>query len=121
MLKMDMDRQLGIVVLEPTGPLSKSDFVEAAKVVDPLIEEQGKLSGLIIHTKDFPGWDSFGALAGHLKFVRNHHKDLSRVAIVTDSAFGDFAETIASHFVSAEIRHFGFSQLDSARSWILDA
>jgi hypothetical protein len=120
MLKIEMDKQLGIVVLEPTGPLAKKDFIEVSKVVDPVIAEKGVLQGLIIHTKDFPGWDSFGALANHLKFVSNHHKKLSRIAVVTDSALGDFAEAIASHFVAAEIKHYPFDQLDSARHWILD-
>lgn len=120
MLKIEIDQQHGIVVLEPTGPLSKTDFIEVAKIVDPFIAENGDLQGLIIHTKDFPGWDSFGALANHLKFVRDNHKNLSRVAVVTDSALGDFAEAIASHFVAAEIKHYPFGQLDSARRWILD-
>jgi hypothetical protein len=38
---------------------------------------------------------------------------------VTDSSIGNVAERLASHFVAAEIRHFGSSEIDAARQWIL--
>jgi hypothetical protein len=68
----------------------------------------------------FPGWDRFGALIAHLRFVRDHHQFIRRIAVVTDSAFGDLAEHLAAHFVSAEIRHFPASEIEKARLWITD-
>jgi hypothetical protein len=87
-------------------------------VIDPYLTEHGVLNGLIIATEDFPGWDSFGALVRHTKFVRQHHEKLSRVALVTDSAIGDLAEKLASHFVAAEVRHFPYPGLADAQSWV---
>jgi hypothetical protein len=43
------------------------------------------------------------------------------VAIVTDSVLGGVAEKIVTHFVSAEIKHFAFDELNKAQSWILNA
>jgi hypothetical protein len=53
-----------------------------------------------------------------LKFVREHHKKVSRIAFATDSPIGGFAENIASHFVNAKIKQFEFSELVTSRKWI---
>lgn len=118
MLHIDLDKQTGIAILSPDGALSEDDFVAASGIVDPYIEETGQLNGLIVHTESFPGWESFGAFLKHLRFVKEHHKLLSHVALVTDSAIGNLGEKIASHFVSAEIKHFKYSELEQAKSWI---
>ena len=121
MLNVELDKVTGIATLRPDGALSENDFESASIVIDPYIEKSGKLKGLIISTKTFPGWGSFGSLIKHFKFVKEHHKKVSHVALVTDSVLGDFAEKIAEHFVSAEIKHFAFDELSNAQSWILNA
>jgi len=94
MLSVEIDKTYGIAILEPDGPLSKTDFESAAKVIDPYIEKTDRFNGLIIHTKSFPGWDSFLALSSHFRFVKEHHKKISRVAISTDSIVGNFTEAV---------------------------
>lgn len=120
MLSVQIDEQNGIAILEPEGALSQEDFKSASNIIDPYIAQHGQLEGLIIHTKSFPGWDSFGALISHLRFVKEHHKKLSRLAISTNSAIGNFAEVIVSHFVSAEIMNFSFEEVDQAKEWIIN-
>ncbi|MDA3800144.1 MAG: STAS/SEC14 domain-containing protein [Kiritimatiellae bacterium] len=119
MLHINLNKASGIVIAEPDGKLSKEDFVEAAKLIDPYIEETGKLNGIIIHTQSFPGWESFGAMVKHFKFVKNHHQCISHVAIVTDSKIGNTAEHIGSHFVKAEVKSFGYDEIEQAKEWIL--
>ncbi|WOG25987.1 STAS/SEC14 domain-containing protein [Endozoicomonas sp. 8E] len=118
MLSIEMGRKDGIALLEPHGPLSKEDFVSAARQIDPMIEERGGLAGLIIHTDHFPGWESFGALVSHIRFVKNHHKHLRKIAIVTDAKEVGAREKMASHFIAAKIRHFKYEQLEAAKLWI---
>lgn len=71
----------------------------------------------MIHTKSFPGWDSFAAQVGHIRFVKEHHKHVSRVAFSTDSGAGCVAEAVAGHFVSAEIKLFTYHEFESAKLW----
>ena len=118
MLSVEIDETNGVAILEPDGPLSKTDFESAAKVIDPYIENTDRFNGLVIHTKSFPGWDSFAALSSHLRFVKEHHKKISRVALSTDSMVGNFAEAVASHFVSAEIKLFSFQEIEQAKEWV---
>jgi len=121
MLHIELDKKSGIVILSPDSALSEGDFKKVSAVIDPYLEETGKLQGLIIYTRSFPGWKSFGAFLGHLNFVREHHKKILHVALVTDSAVGNLGEKLASHFISAEIKHFRFSRLQEAKSWISPA
>lgn len=120
MLSVQIDKQNRIAILEPQGTLSQEDFESASNIIDPYIDQHGQLDGLIIHTQSFPGWDSFGALVSHLRFVKEHHKKISRLAISTNSTIGDIATMIGSHFVSAEIMNFSFEEVDQAKQWIIN-
>ena len=118
MLTVKIDESRGIAILEPEGPLSKDDFVAAATSIDPYIEKAGTLKGLVIHTESFPGWDSFAALTSHLKFVKEHHQKIARIAFATDSVIGNVAESIVSHFINAELKKFGYQELEQAKEWV---
>ena len=118
MIDYDVDTAHSIVLVRPQSRLEKDDFVELAKAVDPQIEATGDLAGVIIDAPSFPGWQDFGSMISHFRFVRDHHKHVKRVAVVTDSALGNVAEHLASHFVSAESRQFPGGQTEAARHWI---
>lgn len=119
MIEHTLDTTHAILYVRPMGPLQKSDFAELAKTVDPFIEQTGDLAGIIIETPSFPGWEDLGAMAAHFRFVRDHHRHIRKVGLVTDSALGSVAEQLASHFVSAEIRHFPAAQLEAAKQWVM--
>lgn len=118
MLEHNLDAQ-GILHIRPQGALEKDDFARVAKTVDPYIEKEGELAGIIIDAAKFPGWDSLGAMAAHFRFVRDHHKRVRKIAIVTDAAFGTAAEKLASHFVAATIKHFRAGDAQAAQQWIM--
>ncbi|RZU02714.1 STAS/SEC14 domain-containing protein [Rivibacter subsaxonicus] len=118
MIEHTLDRAHSVLYLRPISALEQADFEQLAKSVDPYIEETGGLAGLIIEAPKFPGWESFGAMAAHFRFVRDHHRRIRKIALVTDSALGNVAERLASHFVAAEIRHFASGELDAARQWV---
>jgi hypothetical protein len=119
MIDYTLDAANAILYVRPVHSLEQSDFVQLAAAVDPYIKESGDLAGLIIDAPAFPGWDSFGALVAHLRFVRDHHKQVKKIGLVTDSALGNVAEHLVSHFVSARIRHFSAGQLELAKQWVM--
>ena len=120
MIEHTLDVAHSILYVRAKSSLEKSDFVQLAKTVDPHIQKTGDLAGLIIEARTFPGWESLGAMAAHFRFVRDHHKHIKKVGLVTDSALGNVAERLASHFVSAEIRHFPVGELEAAKQWIMN-
>jgi hypothetical protein len=117
-IDVELFRAEGVVTVFPTGPLSQADFVELAGLVDPYIEQQGALKGVMIIAQQFPGWDDFAALLDHVRFVRNHEARVRRVALVTDSAVLELVPALARHFVQAEVRRFPFEQRDAAFDWL---
>ena len=119
MIEHTLDSANSILYVRPTSKLEQSDFVQLAKTVDPHIEENGSLAGLIIQVTSFPGWESLGAMASHFRFVRDHHKHVKKIGVVTDSPMGNLAEHLASHFVAAEIKHFPAGNRAAAEQWIL--
>ncbi|HTN94752.1 MAG TPA: STAS/SEC14 domain-containing protein [Gallionella sp.] len=119
MIEHTLDTEHSILYLRPKSALAEEDFVQLAKTVDPYIEQSGDLAGLIIEAPRFPGWDSLGAMAAHIRFVRDHHKRIRKIGLVTDSAMGNVAQSLASHFVSAEIRHFSSGELEAAKQWVM--
>jgi hypothetical protein len=118
MIKFELLRDRSILFITPLGPLEKEDFEQLAKEIDPFIAANGKLVGVMIHAKSFPGWESFGALVSHLKFVADHHRKIERIAAVTDSGFLKIVPRVASHFVQAKIKHFEFEEKDRALAWL---
>jgi hypothetical protein len=118
MISLDISKEDGIVIIEPSSPLEQSDFERITKEVDEYIKVSGEVNGIIIHTEKFPGWEDFSAFLHHMKFVKDHHRNIKRVAIVTDSKLGSIIPSIAKHFVSAEIKHFKYEDLKPSITWI---
>jgi hypothetical protein len=118
MIHFELLRDRGILIVTPQGPLEKADFDLIAREVDPFIAAKGKLSGLMIYAKSFPGWKNFEALLSHLKFVGEHQRHIGRIAAVTDSEFLTIMPSILSHFVTAEVKHFGLDEKDRALAWL---
>ena len=119
MTEHTLDTVNSILNVRPKSTLAQSDFAARATTIDPYITETGGLAGLIIEVSAFPGWESLGAMAAHFRFVRDHHKQIKKIGVVTDSALGKVAEQLASHFVSAEIKRFSSGDLEAAKQWIL--
>ena len=118
MLQHELLRERGILILKPEGALRAEDFTALAAAVDPYIEQRGELAGLMIDAPAFPGWENFAALLSHLRFVRDHHRRIRRIAVVSDSTLLAVGPRIASHFVNADVRPFGTAERADALAWI---
>ena len=118
MLEYTIMKPDGILLLEPHAPLSADDFAGLARYVDEYLADHPRMHGVLIHAAAFPGWENFAAFIAHLRFVGNHHKKIERVALVTDSPAARVVESLAKHFTAAQIKHFSFTDYDTALSWL---
>lgn len=116
-MKVELDQERGIAVVQPTGSLTEDDFELANALINPYIEKRGSLNGLVIFSPSFPGWDSFGSLVSHFRFVKDHQKNIERIALVTDSLAGQFGERLVNHFVNAEVKKFPADRLEQGKNW----
>lgn len=117
-LKFELLTETAVLILEPKGELLAGDFERVAAVVDPFIAEAGSLRGLMIVAEHFPGWDDFSALASHLRFVKEHHKKIRKIAFVTDDRLLSVLPKISARFLVAEARAFPMADRDDALLWV---
>jgi hypothetical protein len=117
-LSFELLRDEAILVLRPSGELEAGDFEKIAATVDPYIEQSGRLNGLMIFAEKFPGWEDFGALVSHLRFVKDHQQKIGRIAMVSDDKVISMAPRLVRHFVSAEVRRYPVSEKDEALKWL---
>ncbi len=121
MISFELDENAGVLTVRPEGKLETRDFQTLSGAVDTFIEEKRGLNGVIIVTERFPGWEDLDGMIEHMRFVRNHHRKIAKVAIVTDSKIADVAESLGKYFIKATIKHFSFNDLESAKCWMSHA
>jgi hypothetical protein len=118
MINAQLLRDDGILVVSPVDKLQSTDFERLHLLADPYLEEHGELSGLLIDAESFFGWDDFSSLLSHLRFVRNYHQKIERIAAVTDNSFLAILPRVADHFAAAHVRHFDYRERDQALDWL---
>lgn len=118
MLNYDLQLDKDVLVLNPDGPLEASDFQAVATQVDNYLVPGKTLRGVMIRADSFPGWKDFSALIAHMKFVRDHHRRIGKVAVVADGLAASMLPAIGNHFVHAEVRHFKPQDEAAAWSWL---
>ena len=118
MLEHKLLTETGILIIRPKGPLAAGDFAALSGDADAYIDAHGALSGLMICAEEFPGWKNLDGAISHFKFVRDHHSKISKVAFVSDSEVLTLLPKLASHFISAEVKHFNGDEEAEALAWI---
>jgi len=119
MIRVDLNEAEGVAVVQPEQMhgLSGSDFKQLTDRIDEYLKDHDILRGLVIVTERFPGWEDFNAFTSHIRFVRDHHRAIQKVAIVSDSPLLSVGPYVADHFVNAKVRHFAFADIDEAKTW----
>jgi hypothetical protein len=118
MIHAKLLRDEGILVVSPADKLETTDFERLRLLTDPYIEKHGDLNGLLIDAESFFGWEDFSSMLSHIRFVRNYHEKIERVAAVTDNGFLAILPKVADYFVAAEVRHYDYRERDEALNWL---
>lgn len=118
MIDAQLIEDKGILKVLPETALEKEDFERLELMIESWRDRHGPVKGLMIHTEQFPGWDDLEAMLEHYQFVREHHDEIRRVAMVTDSPMATFAPKIGNMFLNAEVRGFPFDDNDRALEWV---
>jgi hypothetical protein len=117
-LSFELLEERGVLIMQPNGELEAADFERVDARLDPYLQEAGVLNGVMIVAEHFPGWDDLAALTSHLRFVRDHHGKIRRLALVTSDRLVSSVPRLASRFVGAEIRAFPMQERDAALLWV---
>ncbi len=107
----------GVLVVEVSQPLRAQDFDAVAVTADSWIDAHGQLSGLVIHTREFPGWENLRGLIRQVQFVRDYHRKVKRIALAADTKLASLAQTLGEHFIQAQVKTFGYDDVAGAIAW----
>ncbi len=118
MLSIVEDTNHNCFILEPTGKLTEKDFSQLTERFNKWVNETDSIPNIVVHTAEFPGWTDFASFIGHLSFIRDHHRMVDKIALVSDARVLDVAPKFAKHFLAARIRHFPADQLEKALNWV---
>ena len=119
MIHSELNEAAGVAIIRPEQMhgVSKADFRQLTDLIDRYLKDHDTLCGLIIASQEFPGWEDLIAFISHIRFIRNHHRSIQKVALVSDSQLLSAAPNLINHFVSAKIRNFPFSDIEQAKMW----
>lgn len=117
MINLDVTPDSNIVKAKIVGEMQAEDWDTAAPTIDQLINDYGNIN-LFLDATEFKGWDDLKAAKAHLSFVKNHHKKIDRVALVTGKNWQHWIAGAASVFVDAELKAFEDNQRNLAADWV---
>jgi hypothetical protein len=120
MLRVTEHAERNCLLLEPSGALSRKDLDTLTERFDSYVNARDRIPNLVIRAVSFPTWTDFATLLKHLRFIREHHRLVRKVALVSDARALDIAPRIAGHFVSAEMRHFPAKDFEAALDWVAE-
>jgi len=111
--KPDIDQAIFQVTVD--GKLQAGDFKEFAQNIDPLIA-QHQINFILLDAQKMNGWKNFAALKAHLAFVKNHHKLISKVALVASHKWQYLLAACGKMFLHPQIKVF--DKLELAKNWL---
>ncbi|WP_170134914.1 STAS/SEC14 domain-containing protein [Acuticoccus kandeliae] len=118
MLTITEDDAHHALIVEPSGELTADDFSRLSERFETMAHADDRPPSLVIHAKAFPGWANFAAFLDHVRFIREHHRRIGKIALVSDATILHLAPHLARHFVWADIRRFPEHALAEALDWV---
>ncbi|MEH6527676.1 MAG: STAS/SEC14 domain-containing protein [Sneathiella sp.] len=117
MITVEKEKTGNILRAEVAGKIEVEDWDNVLKAIDPIVAEKGTVR-LFLDASDFAGWKDLDAARAHFTFVKLHHENVDRIALIVDHHWQGWLAGIAEIFVDTEIRTFEEDQKEVAESWL---
>ncbi len=119
MIEYRNDPSNNIVEISVEGKITEADFDHVVSCLKADLEKHGQLK-ILEEIRSFSGIDPI-TLWKDVRFGFEHINDFTHAAVVTEAKWmRTFAEAVGS-ILSAEVRAFEASQIETARTWLADA
>ena len=102
----------------PSEKLTEADFHGLAPQVDAIISKFGQ-ARLLIDVSAFHGWESSAAFQAHASFIKNHQRNVERIAVIVGHDWQHWLVDAVRMFLHPEARAFDESGEHEARSWVV--
>ena len=120
MINQRFNSQDRILTITPEGKVSAEDFNGLEKKLELLLIKYGKLNGVLLDLKEIPFWSNFSSFLTHMRFIKKHHEDIDRLAVVTNKHFIGIVPWFADFFTTTDLKYFKETEKNFARLWLAD-
>lgn len=117
MIDIETRRAENVFIMTPRGSITAEDIKTVSSTIDDYINEHDAIPSLVFRVSELPRWEDFEAMAAHFRLVRDHHKVVPKVAIVSDSSFLALVRVFVDQFTGARVRRFPADAFDDAVNW----
>lgn len=120
MITQRFNSQDHILTICPEGKITPEDIQGLENKMDLLLRKYGKLNGVLLDLKEVPFWNGFKSFMAHMRFIKAHHKDIDRLAVVTSKHFLGLIPWMADYFTTADLKYFKENERNLAFIWLRD-
>ncbi|AYF44072.1 SpoIIAA-like protein [Halobacteriovorax sp. BALOs_7] len=118
-IEFHFDSNDNILTVTPTEALNISDFETLQTLLNQVYKETDIISGVILNTQNFPGWEDLRSMLRHFEFLKDNRYHFEKVAICTDNRFIQKAlPTVIKHLEDIDAQIFKYGAIDEARNWL---
>lgn len=117
MINIETKRSENVFILTPKGSISAEDIGAVASTIDAYINEHDAVPSLVFRLSELPHWKDLEAMGAHFRLVKDHHKVIPKVAVVSDNTLLALARVLVDQFTGARIRRFPEEAFDDAVNW----
>lgn len=117
MISTEFSESKKLLIITPENELNTKNILALSKIINDHINQTDHIPNLLLYLSQIPHWDGFDALKTHFKLVKEHHKLIKKVAVVSDSVVLKILPYFMDHFVAAKVRRFPENKLEDAKAW----
>lgn len=105
------------VVGKVVGRIKASDWDAVAPLIDEKIRAHGPIK-LFLDASELQGWEDLEAARAHFRFIKAHHENVERLAILADKHWLRWLAGVGRQFLNAEVRAFESNDREFAERWL---
>ena len=101
---------------EISGTVKKGDYETLVPEVQAIVEEEGS-ANLLLDMTDFK-WEALDTWGADMKFGRDDHKKIDKMAVVGDKRWHKWIGKIADPFFAGEAEYFDTADSEAVWAWL---
>jgi hypothetical protein len=106
-----------VLKIVPSGKLTEDDFRLLAREVDAMIAKSGQIR-LLIDASGFGGWENFAGFQAHGSFIKNHQRNVERLAVIVGHGWQHWLVDTVRMFLHPDARAFEKNREYEAQEWV---
>ena len=107
-----------LVAVSFKGKVTHEEIEALTPMIDAQIDREGGSICLLLDLLEFEGWEDLHAVWDHFILVKNHHKFVTRIAILGHEDWERRFAEYAVRFTFAEVGYYEKGGRETAIAWL---